>query len=370
MPKDYYEVLSVPRGASQEEIKKAYRKMAFKYHPDRNKGDKAKEEIFKEASEAYQVLGDPQKREQYDRFGHNAFDGQGGFQDVSDIFETFKDIFSTDFFGGGGFGGFEDLFSSGGFGRSSGANRGADLYQQVDLSLKEVLTGIKKEISFYGHSTCSKCKGSGAKPGTKRKNCPQCQGRGQQVSQKGFFSFSSTCSYCKGQGTILEHPCGSCYGKGISKKRRTLSVNIPPGVNSGTKLRLQGEGEPGLRGGTAGDFYLEARLKSHPNFIKKGRDLKTFISITYLQALLGTKKTFQGLTEMESLTIPPGTQSGEQFRLPHQGLPGLNQPTRGDLICEIKVDMPKKLKKKEEELLREIAELKKENILKKKKKIF
>lgn len=370
MPKDYYDILSVSKDASQDEIKKAYRKLAFKYHPDRNKGDKQKEEKFKEASEAYQVLGDSQKRQQYDRFGHSAFNGRGGFQDVGDIFETFKDIFNSDFFGGGfggGFGGFEDLFSSSGFKR---VRKGVDLYHEVELDLREVLTGIEKEISFQGHCSCSVCKGSGAKPGTRRKNCPQCQGRGQQVSQKGFFSFASTCSFCRGQGTILESPCGNCYGKGIIRKKRTLTVKVPPGVNSGTRLRLQGEGEPGPQGAAPGDFYMEVHLKSHPLFVKKGRDIKTSVSISYLQALLGTEKSLTGLTEQETVSIPPGTQPGTQIRLPHRGLPGLDNPTRGDMICEIYVELPKKLKRKEEELLREIADLKRESISKKKKKLF
>lgn len=369
MPKDYYEVLSVPKNASQDEIKKAYRALAFKYHPDRNKGDKTKEEKFKEASEAYQVLGDPQKRQQYDRFGHSSFNGRGGFQDVGDIFETFKDIFNTDFFGsgGGGFGGFEDLFSSSGFRRT---RKGEDLYHEVTLNLKEVLTGTEKEISFQGNSSCSTCKGSGSKPGTRRKKCSQCNGQGQQISQKGFFQFASPCSFCKGQGTVLESPCGSCYGKGIVRKKRTLNVKIPPGVNNGTRLRLQKEGEPGGPGATPGDFYLEIFLKPHPLFVKKGRNLQAMISISYLQALLGTEKSFQGLTEQHKLSIPPGVQPGTQIRLAHQGLPGLSHPTRGDLICEIQVEMPKKLKKKEEELLREIADLKKETISNKKKKLF
>ena len=367
MARDYYEVLSVPKNASQGEIKKAYRKLAFKYHPDRNKGDKDKEEKFKEASEAYQVLGDPKRREQYDRFGHSSFNGRGGFQDVGDIFETFKDIFNTDFFGGGVFGGFEDLFSSSGFRRT---RKGVDLYHEVELDLKEVLTGTEKEIAFKGNDSCPTCKGSGAKPGTSRKKCEKCNGRGQRISQKGFFSFASTCSFCKGEGTVLESPCGNCYGKGVVRKKRVLNVKIPPGVNSGTRLRLQGEGEPGPQGGIPGDFYLEVRLKSHPLFIKKGRDLKIFISITYLQALLGTEKSFQGLTETEIINIPPGTQPSTQIRLAHRGLPSLDNPTRGDLICEIKVEMPKKLKKKEEELLRKIADLKKESVADKKKKLF
>lgn len=360
MPKDYYDILSVSRQASQDEIKKAYRELAFKYHPDRNKGDKAKEEKFKEASEAYQVLGDPKKREQYDRFGHTSFSGGRGFQDVGDIFDAFKDIFSSDGFGGG----FEDLFFS------RRARKGADLYYEVDLDLKDVLTGTEKEISFKGNSLCSPCQGSGAKPGTRRKKCPQCNGRGQQVTQKGFFSFSSICSFCRGEGTVLASPCGHCYGKGFVKKKRTLNVKIPPGVSNGTRLRLQREGEFGGPGVTPGDFYLEIRLKSHPQFIKKGRDIKAFVSITYLQALLGTEQSVKGLTEVEKIHIPPGTQPFSQIRLPNKGLPSLDNPNRGDLICEIKIEIPKKLKKKEEELLREIANLKKESVSKKKKKLF
>ncbi|MCY4321191.1 MAG: molecular chaperone DnaJ [Bdellovibrionaceae bacterium] len=371
MPRDYYEILAIPKNASQNEIKQAYRKMAFKYHPDRNKGDKDKEEKFKEASEAYQVLSDPKKREQYDRFGHDSFNGRGGFQDVGDIFSAFKDIFSEGGFGEEGFssfGGFEDLFSGSGFRKS---RKGSDLYHEIELNLEEVLTGTEKQVSFKGNSSCSTCKGSGAKPGTKRKTCPHCNGRGQILSQKGFFSFSRTCSYCKGKGSVLESPCGSCYGTGLVKKKRTLNIKIPPGVTSGTRLRLQGEGEPGPQNTMAGDFYIEVRLKAHPIFTKRGRDIKTQLKISYLQALLGVQKTVKGLTETETITIPPGTQHGTLIRLNHHGLPSLNEPTRGDLICEIEVEIPKKLKKQEENLLREIADLKKESIAEKKsKKLF
>ena len=371
MSRDYYEVLSVSKNASQDEIKQAYRKLAFKYHPDKNKGDKDKEDKFKEASEAYQILSNPKKREQYDRFGHSSFNGRGGFQDVGDIFSTFKDIFSDGFFSEGsfgGFGGFEDLFSS-----SSGfrkTRKGADLYYEVELSLEEVLTGVEKKISFKGNSSCSTCKGSGAKPGTQRKTCPYCNGKGQTVSQKGFFSFASPCSHCQSQGSVLESPCGSCYGKGLVKKKRTLSIKIPPGVTSGTKLRLQGEGEPGPQGVLSGDFYLEVRLKSHPIFVKRRRDIKTNIKISYLQALLGAQKSVKGLTEKETIPIPPGTTQGTLIRIPHHGLPSLNDPTRGDLICEIEIEIPKKLKKQEENLLREIADLKKESVDQKSKKFF
>ncbi|MBC6415053.1 MAG: molecular chaperone DnaJ [Bdellovibrionales bacterium] len=355
--RDYYDILSVSKNASQDEIKKAYRKMAFKYHPDRNQDDKSAEDKFKEASEAYQVLSDPKKRENYDRFGHSSFSEQGeGFQDIGDIFSTFSDIFSEGFFGGGS--GFEDLFSTH-HGRRS---RGSDLAYQLDLEFKDVLTGVKKEISFKANTICSSCKGSGAKPGTSPKKCPQCQGKGKTFSQKGFFTFSKTCSLCRGEGKITETPCATCYGKGFQNKKRKLSINIPPGVSQGTRLRLEGEGEPGLKGGTPGDLYLEIRLKTHPIFTKKGRNLIRPIKLSYLQALLGTEIEIENLTEKETLTIPAGTAPGARFKLANKGLPSIDNPVRGDLICEVDIEIPKKLKKKEETLLREIAELKKEKV--------
>ena len=356
--RDYYDVLSVSRKASQDEIKKAYRKLAFEYHPDRNKGDKAKEEKFKEASEAYQILGDPKKREQYDRFGHSSFNGSaGGFQDVGDIFSAFKDIFSDGFFSSDSFG-FEELFG----GASSFRGKGQDLYYKMDLDLKEVLTGAEKEVSFKAKTQCSSCLGTGAKPGTSRKTCPHCKGRGQVVSQQGFFSFSRPCSFCKGQGTILENPCGSCYGKGLVNKKRTLTIKVPPGANSGTKLRVAGEGEPSSSRGAPGDFYVEIAIKFHNHFVKQGRDIKANVKISYLQALLGANVKIKTLTDEETLSIPPGTLPGSEIRLSHRGLPSLNNPTRGDLICKIKVEIPKKLKRKEEDLLREIASSKKESV--------
>ena len=368
--RDYYGILSVSKNASQDEIKKAYRKLAFKHHPDRNKGDKQAEEKFKEASEAYQILSDPKKRASYDRFGHSSFNGRGGFQDVGDIFSAFSDIFSDSFFGGGGSSAFEDLFSNSASHRHRTKHRGNDLHDQLDLELKDVLTGVTKEISFKADCFCSACRGSGSKPGTSPKKCPQCQGKGQTFSQQGFFTFSTTCSLCRGQGAILENPCASCYGKGIQKKKRSLSVKVPPGVSNGTKLRLQGEGESGPKGGAAGDFYLEIRLKKHPIFTKQGRDLKRYIKISYLKALLGAELELENLTEKESLKIPAGTLSGTQFKIAHKGLPGLNNPVRGDLICEVDIEIPKKLKKKEEELLRKIAELKKEEVSAPSKRLF
>jgi len=355
--RDYYDILSVSKQASQDEIKKAYRKLAFKYHPDKNKDDKQAEEKFKEASEAYQVLSDPQKRANYDRFGHASSQGGArGFQDVGDIFSAFSDIFSDGFFEGGGF---EDFFSTG---RRQSRVKGNDIHYQLDLNLKEVLTGTKKDITFKVNSTCSTCDGTGAKPGTKPKVCHHCKGKGKVFSHQGFFAFSQTCPVCKGEGSIIEHPCATCYGKGIVKKKRTLSVKVPPGFSHGTHLRLQGEGEPAPKEGITGDFYVEIRLKTHPTFTKQGRNLKCSVKISYLQALLGTHLEIENLTEKETLNIPAGTAPGTQFKIAHKGLPGLNNPTRGDLICEVLIEVPKKLKKKEEELLREIAQFKKEKV--------
>ena len=366
--RDYYEVLSVNREASNEEIKKAYRKLALKYHPDRNQGDKAMEEKFKEASEAYEVLRDPEKRAQYDRFGHSAFNG-AAFQDVGDIFSHFQEIFGDAGFFSGGFNkGFDTIFSSG-F-SSSTSQRGADLRYHLELDLKEVLTGANKRISFHGEIVCSPCRGSGAKPGTSKTTCQTCNGKGQVFQRKGFFSFSSTCPQCQGQGSVLETPCAECHGRGRVRRKRNLTVSIPPGVTTGTRLRMKGEGEPGSSGHLNGDLYVDIQLKKHPLFEKSGKDLKTQVVITYLQALLGTKKTIKGLSGEETLTIPPGIQPNDTLLISKMGLPGIQDPRRGDLICEIQVEIPTKLKKKEEELLREIAELKKSSIFPGKKKLF
>ena len=370
MPKDYYEILSVPRSASAEEIKKAYRKLALKYHPDRNKGDKAKEEKFKEASAAYEVLSRPERRAQYDRFGHSAFKGQS--MDFQDAREMFSSLFGNlgDLFGqaagGAGFAseGFSSFFSS-----SAGRSRhyrGSDLRYRLDLDLKDTLTGAKKDISFHGEVSCSPCDGSGARPGTGREKCPQCGGKGRVFSRDGIFSIARSCSRCGGEGSFIKAPCAECEGRGRLRKKRVLTVNIPPGVDSGARLRLRGEGEPGGGSGPAGDLYVEVALKPHPVFEKKGKDLKTSLSLSYLQALLGAEKKIKTLDASETVKIPPGTQPGDGIRLPGRGLPGVESPRRGDLICEAQVAFPKKLKKKEEELLRQIADLKKETVTAKK----
>ena len=367
MPRDYYEVLSVPRTASQEEIKKAYRKLAIKYHPDRNQGDKKKEELFKEASEAYEVLGNKDKRTQYDRFGHNAFKGQAhGFQDVGDIFSAFRDIFEQpDFFGDSFASSFSSFFSSSPS-RGRRSYRGGDLRYHLELDLKEVLTGAKKDITFHGNVFCSPCNGTGAKPGTRRESCRRCGGKGQVFSRKGFISFATTCPDCHGEGSYFKTPCAECHGQGQVKKKRVLTVNIPPGVDNGTQLRMKGEGEPGSLRDQSGDLYVEVHLKPHPKFEKKGQDIKISLSVTYLQALLGAQKKIKTLGHLETVTVPPGIQPGEEIRMAGLGLPSLKNPRRGDLICEIQVSLPKKLKKKEEEFLRQIADLKKEEVMEKK----
>ena len=369
MPKDYYEILGVGKGASSEEIKQAYRKLAFKYHPDKNRDSKNKkenEEKFKEAAEAYEILGDEKKRQQYDQFGHQAFGGgRAGFSDINDIFSSFQDIFG----GGGfsdGFGGFEDLFGGGRQGR--GVRQGANLIYEMEIDLKLVLTGGKKDISFRGNAHCSVCKGSGAKPGTKKKACQTCGGRGQIHTQKGFFQFARTCSLCHGEGTVLTHPCATCHGQGIVKKKRKLSVSIPKGIDEGMKLRLAGEGEPGSKGAVSGDLLVHIFIKKDPHFEKIGENLKMKLPISYTEALLGTEKKVQTLDgDKENLIIPQGSSHGTRLNIKNKGLPVLNSERRGDLIVELEVQIPKKLSKKEEELLRQIADTRKEQVSKKKK---
>jgi len=369
MSKDYYEILSIPRSASQEEIKRAYRKLALKYHPDRNQGNKESEKKFKEASEAYQILGDSKKRAHYDRFGHTKKGtGNGfGFQNVHDIFSSFKDIFEHPDFFKDSFGGGLDSFFSHQYSQNI-QRRGSDLRYHLDLNLKEVLKGAKKEVSFHGDVKCPSCKGSGSKPKTGYKKCSHCQGRGQVFSRNGFISFASTCPQCHGKGSVLESPCAECHGLGKRKKKRVLTIKIPAGVDQGARLRMRGEGDPGTLGGENGDLYVEIHIQKDARFKKEGKDIKTACSISYLQALLGTEIRVEGLEGQETVKILAGTQSGDEVCISRKGLPEVGSSKRGNLICEIQVKIPKKLKKKEEELLQEIAKLKKESVSFKKKK--
>ncbi len=371
MPRDYYDILSVSRDCSQEEIKKAFRKLALKYHPDRNKGQPEAEKKFKEAATAYEVLGDPKKRAQYDQFGHEGVRsrfGAGGFHNVQDIFSSFQDIFSQgggDFFGrgGSGGGGLDSLFSSV-FSSSGGSYQsvqGADLRYYVDLTLKEVLTGVQKDIRYEVERNCQTCKGSGARSGSGKKTCSECRGSGRLTKRQGFFSFSSTCPTCHGEGQVVESPCGACFGTGRRTKQEQLKVPIPPGVSTGHRLRCSQKGESGYRGGSPGDLYVEIRVQDNPLFARRDSDLVGSIKISYLDAILGTQKTVPTLQEKKEITIPKGTQPGDVIVCKKEGLPDLRTKKRGNLLYQVQVELPKKIKRKEEDLLKEIAKIRGES---------
>lgn len=357
MAKDYYEVLGVDRGADNISIKKAYRKLAMKYHPDKNPDDSSAEERFKEAAEAYQILSDPQKRTRYDQFGHAGFQGfgggNGGFHDVNDIFSAFGDIFG-DFFGG----------TSAGRGARGGrrSHRGADLRYVLDVDLKDVLNGVKKEIEFEADINCVTCSGSGAKPGSKPEPCSTCGGAGQVVRQQGFFTMATTCSACSGEGVTIKDPCGDCSGRGRIAKKRKIDVTVPAGVSMGTQLRMSGEGEGGHKGGLAGDLYVQINVKEDPKFEREGRHVHTELRVSYLQALLGASVQLEGIDGDIEVDIPSGSQPMDILRIRNQGLPGLRNTQRGDVLAHLRIDLPKRLTRREEELLREIAKDKEEKV--------
>lgn len=356
MDRDFYEVLGVERGADPDTIKKAYRKLAMQFHPDRNPGDKSAEDKFKEAARAYEVLGDKDKRARYDQFGHAGLGGGfgagggPGFTDVGDIFEAFGDIFG-DIFGGPRRGGR-------GAGQRSRAARGADLRYVLEIELADVLNGIKKNIEFTTEAECKTCEGKGTEAGYTPEVCIECGGSGQVVRSQGFFSMATTCGSCRGRGEIIRKPCKSCHGSGRETVSRKLSVSVPAGVSTGTQLRLSGEGEGGARGGPAGDLYVEIRVRPHRDFEREGDFLYTKADVSYLQALLGGEVKLKTLTGEENLGIPKGTQPGDVLKLTGQGVPNLRSGRRGDLLVEVMIEIPKKLGKEEEKLLREIAESK------------
>jgi molecular chaperone DnaJ len=341
---NYYELLGVGANATVDEIKSAYRQLALKYHPDRNPGDKTAEEEFKRVSEAYQVLSDPEKRQLYDLYGPaglNGFD-VGGFGGFEDIFSSFGDIFE-DFFGLGRRRG----------GRASRAQFGADLRHTVTLTLEEVLTGVEKTITVERRILCQRCEGQGMEPGTSTQTCSTCGGRGQVSQSRGMLRVFTTCPVCRGAGSFIPHPCETCGGSGTIKEERQIQVRIPPGVDTGTRLRLRGEGEAGRFGGPPGDLYIEAQVMPHPFLRRKGRDLLYQTELSFVEAALGWEIIVPTLKGDAPLHIPPGTQPGEVFSLKGEGLPDLKTRKRGDILVEISLKTPTSLSPHQEELLKE-----------------
>ncbi len=355
--RDYYEVLGLNREANDEEIKKSYRQLALKYHPDRNPEDKAAEESFKEAAEAYEVLRDPQKREIYDRFGHEGLSGTGftGFKGFDDIFSSFGGIF-------------EEFFGFGMRGRDrERAMAGADLRYNLNITLYDAAFGKEEEITVHKAERCVSCDGSGSSPGTSPTVCPLCQGQGQVVRSQGFFSISTTCNQCHGEGSIITDPCRECRGTGKVKTGRNVTVKIPPGIDAGTRLRLRGEGELGERGGPPGDLYVVLNVEPHEFFEREGDDLICQVPISFSQAALGAKIDAPTLDGTETLTVSKGTQTHQVFRLKGKGIPHLRGYGTGDLLVQVVVKIPTSLSERQEVLLRELAEIDGEDVSAKKK---
>jgi len=347
---DYYEILDVARDASDRDIKKAYRRLAMKYHPDRNPGDKEAEEKFKELSEAYEVLSDAQKRAAYDQFGHAGVDGQaGGFGGGAGGFEgNFSDIFG-DVFG--------DIFGGGGGGRRrSSVQRGADLRYNLDLTLEEAVRGCEKTLKVPTLVACDLCDGTGAKPGTSARTCPTCGGVGQVRMQQGFFSVQQTCPTCHGEGKVISDPCTKCHGHGRIEETKTLQVKIPAGVDTGDRIRLSGEGEAGTHGGPAGDLYVQVNVLEHPIFERDGKHLYCEVPISFVDAALGGELDVPTLDGRVKLKIPPETQTGKLFRLRGKGITPVRGGPTGDLMVKVTVETPVKLNSRQKELLREFQE--------------
>jgi molecular chaperone DnaJ len=345
---DYYELLGVERGSPADHIKSAYRKMAMKYHPDRNPGDAQAEERFKAAAEAYAVLSDDTKRAKYDRFGHAGVSGagQGGFNpaDFADFGDILGDLF-----------GFGDLF--GGGRRRGGSQRGSDLQYELEIDFVDAVFGLSTEIQFPRTESCTACNGSGASKGSRPRSCSTCGGRGQVYYQQGFFSVGRTCSVCGGGGQVIENPCSECSGVGRVRKQHKVSVTIPPGVDSGTRLRLSGEGEYGPRNGAAGDLYVLIRVRDHAIFERDNQDLHCEVPVNVAQAALGAEITIPTLGGERKLKVHAGSQGGRRYRVKGEGVPHVTSGRRGDLIVHLRVVVPEKLTKQQRERFEELAKL-------------
>lgn len=359
--RDYYEVLGVSKNSGKDDIKKAYRKLAIKYHPDRNPGNKAAEEKFKEATEAYEVLADDKKRQAYDQFGFAGVEGMtgGGAHDFSSVFRDFEDIF-------GDFSGFFDSFFGGGARtkrRSNRGRRGADLRYDIKIPFKEAVFGTKVDISFVRNEACVSCNGTGADKGSRKKLCPNCGGSGQVRRTQAFFSIASTCPTCNGEGEIIEKPCTECSGRGLVKKNKKIKVTIPSGIENGRRIHIPEQGDGGLNGGPSGDLYVFVHVLSHKYFERDGNDVYCMIPVSITQAALGAEIYVTTLDDKKvKVKILPGTQNGKVLRLRNEGIPYLQYSDRkGDMYITIRVLIPKKLSHKEQSLLRELSQITGEN---------
>ncbi len=344
--RDFYEILGISRSADEAELKKAYRAKALADHPDRNPGDKAAEERFKEASEAYAVLSDPEQRQAYDRFGFAGAGAAGGFQDFGDL-GNFSDVFN-DLFG--------DIFANRGGQRRARGDRGADLRYNLEVGLDDVIQGLHAQIKIPKMRSCASCEGSGARAGTRPETCPQCRGTGQMILQQGFFRISRPCGDCAGAGQIVRERCPECRGAGRVEGEQTIQVTVPPGVDDGTRLRLSGEGQAGVSGGPPGDLYVVISVKSDERFERDGTDIHYAAPISFPQAALGAQIEVPTVDGNVAMTIPAGTQSGKVLRLRGKGVPSLRSSGRGDQLVHVYVEVPTHLNARQRELIEELAE--------------
>ena len=362
--KDYYEVLGLKKGASENEIKKAYRKMARKYHPDVNPGDKRAEERFKEISEAYEVLSDKEKRKKYDMYGHQSF--QSGFDPFSAYQRSGKsqgfDFQGTNFDPfGRGFEGFGDIFSDFFGQRQKGDQRiptkGADIQYSMEISFEDAIRGVSTDITLQRTSICDQCNGSGVSRGSQSQICPDCRGSGQKRAGRGPLNFSQACSRCKGSGSRNPNPCKKCSGTGVIPKTEKIGIKIPPGVDTGSKVRIAGKGEAGKYGGPSGDLYIVTRVRSHPFFERKGDNIYCVVPVTVTEAALGSQITVPTVDGNVTMKIPEGTQSNQVFRLANKGVPKLKESGRGDQFVEVKIVVPKNLDERSKQLLKDFERL-------------
>ncbi len=363
--RDYYEVLGVNRDTTPEELKRAYRRLALKYHPDKNPGDTEAELKFKECAEAYEVLSDSNKKAKYDQFGHDGLRGTGmhdySHMGFDDIFSMFDDIFGGGIFGGRGRGG-----------QPNRPRRGPNIETQVDITLKEVLTGVEKELEFERRDICDTCKGTGCEPGHDPAVCPQCGGQGQvaQTGMGGLFRMVTTCPACKGAGKKITHPCKSCRGTGMVDKSRRLSVKFPAGIAEGQAVRVTGEGEPGTLGGPRGDLYCYVRIVEDPIIMRQNDDLVVRVPVSFTQAALGAKIEVPSLNEKLEVDLPKGTQYGKVIEMKGMGLPNLRSGRRGSLMIQVLIEIPENLTKQQEKLLREYAETENKEVMPERKKFL